>query len=137
MYRLIYRSRTEPVRTIIFVVCVVLVITQAFSLSPWYTFPNIEGLKTIPAQPPVADLLPNALIGAALGGYGIWASWKDNMKHMAWASFGLFLLFLLAALTRVLFAPTPTDLMWIPTALLALVHAIGYLYMSYQHKRGR
>lgn len=131
MQRFFKYSRTEPARTVLFVLSLLFLVSQIFTLTPWYVHPDIEAINSIrDAAPPFGQRAPNAILLGALSGYGLWSAFKNNAKHMSWSSLALFSIFLLAAFTRALFAPDALNLLWLPYLGLSLVMAVEHIYME-------
>lgn len=135
--RFITYSRTEPVRVIIFSVGLILLLSQMFTLTPWYIHPDIEALSGVPAHPSFGEKAPLAFLFALLGTYAIWSTIKNNLLHIGRSCWWMHIVFTMAALTRAVYAPDPGNLLWLGYGGLAVVLGICYLYSRNQYHSTR
>lgn len=114
-------SRTEPARTILFVIGSLTFMGQ---LAATLIFPSLA-------------VALNGLLVMGLAGYATWSAEKNSIKHMPMGSFWLFVMWLYSGLTRALVSPDPTQLLWFPMLVVAGVLSVVYIYLSGQKKVGR
>lgn len=119
--RILHYSRTEPARTILFVVAVLTGLAQLatfFIAVPWWS------------------AFPNVLVVVPVCAWGVWAAVRNNMKHMARSSFWIGGLWSWSGILRLLVSPDPTMLLWVPFLILSAAMGVVYLYLSYQKRVG-
>jgi len=72
-----------------------------------------------------------------LCGWAVWASVKGNIKQMSHSSFWLFITWLWSGMARfIITAPDPSQLLWMPMLIVAVVMAVVYINLSHQKKTG-
>lgn len=113
--RILTYSRTEPARTILWVVALMTLLAQA-------------GAMVIDWPVGIANF---AIVGPVCL-WGIWSSSTNKMKHMSRSSFALFLIWFWSGLMRLLIAPDPTMLLWVPFLVVSACMGVVYLYLSHQ-----
>ena len=119
--RILRLSQTEPARTILLWVSVATFIMQSLVL--------------IPAVSPNFLLnLPNALLVCGICAWGAWTAVKNNVRQMPWASFVLFIIWLWGGLTRLLFTPEVSSLLWTPFFVVAGALSVIYIYLNGQKR---
>ena len=116
--RFITYSRTEPARTILWSVAFLTVVVQAVTL-----LPAIAGLAA----------LPNFLIVAPIGVWGVWSATKNNINQMANSSFWLFMIWLFSGVLQLNTATFGT-MLWAPMLVVAASLSVVYLYLSYARR---
>lgn len=110
-------ARTEPAHTIIFVVALLTLLSQGLALAlSW----------------PLG--LANFIIVGPVCLWGVWSAKKNNMKHMAYSSFWLFLLWLWTGLNRLFFVEGVGELLWVPFIILGIVMGVTYLHTSFKQR---
>jgi hypothetical protein len=117
--RFLTYSRTEPARTILWTVATLSGTFQAVALC-------LGGVA----------VLPNTVIVVGVAAWAVWACKKNNIKHMARSSFWLFLFWLFSGLSRLFLTPHPSQLMWVPFIVVAMVMSVVYLYLSNRKRIG-
>jgi len=110
-------ARTQPERTIIFVVSLMTLSFQVLSAALNWPL----GLFSLLTVAPVAI-------------YGVWASKKNLMRHMARSSFWLGMLWVWTGLTRLITVEGIGQLLWTPFFVVGAIMGVVYLYTSYQRK---
>mgnify|MGYP006195974021 CR=1 FL=1 len=121
--RLLTWSRTDPARTIVFVVGALTAVMQLMVFLP-------GGGGNLWLE------IPNALVVLAFCGWAVWAAATVHVKHLSLASFWLFVLWIYSGITRLLFSPDPQMLLWSPFIVVSAALAVCYLYLSHQRKVG-
>lgn len=134
--RFLTYSRTEPARTIIFMVALIVFLSQLFTLTPWYVSPGVERLAgLIPADPSFGQRLMGAVPIMGIAGYGMWSCYSGSYKHMANAAMMLQVLYSLAFFTRLVFTFSAGALTWVPYLIIAVVMATCYLFMRFEGRK--
>ena len=118
--RFFKHARTEPARTILFVVAVLTFIMQAAFVGFHFS----------------AFATANLAVVGAIAGWGWWSAHVNSPKHMSMSSFWLFLIWIWAAINRLIVTPDPTQLLWMPMLTVAMCMAVVYLYLSNQRRTG-
>lgn len=119
--RFLIYSRNEPARTILWSVAVLTGIMQTVAVI------ITGGLAAV----------PNLILVLALCGYGAWSAYTNNTKHMSLSSFWLCIAWLYSGFTRLFVAsPDPTQLLWVPMIIVAVVLATVYINLSHSRKAG-
>ena len=118
--RLISRSRSEPARTILFVVSVLTLLFQSLVLTPWVS------------EKPWLQI-PNVLFIGAFCVWGIWSADRRSLKHMSLSSFWLSMVWFWTGVTRLAFSPDPALLLWVP--FLVVSAALGVCYVNLNHQK--
>lgn len=119
--RILQYSRTEPARSILFVVALMTGLAQAatfFLATPWFL------------------ALPNAVIVIPICLWAMWSAVRSNQKHMARSAFWLSLLWCWTGLMRLIIVPGVGELLWIPFLVVSAAMGIVYLYFAYHRKVG-
>lgn len=132
--RLLELSRTEPAKTILIVVCVISILMVLFTLTPWFGPPEAIRLG-ITQAPTLLSKLPSVLITTGICSWGIWAAWKNNLKHMTRAAFWVQFIWSFSALTRLVLTTLPGQLLWVPFVIVSLIMAIVYLYLAHENRK--
>lgn len=112
-------ARSEPARTVLFVVAILTLLAQVAAMVLSWPLGIVNFVLVAPV------LL-----------WGLWASLKNNMKHMAWSSFWLGMLWTWTGLMRLIIIEGVGELLWFPFLVVGVVMGICYLYFSFQRKRG-
>lgn len=116
--RFITYSRTEPARTILFTVSILTAVMQ--TLAVIFT----GGLSAV----------LNLALVLGICVWGTWSAANNSVRQMSMSSFWLFVMWLYSALVRLLVTTgDPTQLLFFPMLVVAVVLATVYLYLS--HKR--
>ena len=110
-------ARTEPARTILFVVALLTLLAQSLALVLSWPY----GLINFALVAPVCV-------------WGIWTSTVNSIKRMATAAFWLFTLWLWTGLTRLFFVEGVGELLWAPFLVVAAAVAVVYIYLSHQRR---
>ena len=119
--RLISRSRSEPARTILFVVSVLTLLFQSLVLTPWVS------------ETPWLQI-PNVLFIGSFCVWGIWATDTRNLKHMSLSSFWLSMVWFWTGVTRLAFSPDPALLLWAPFIVVSATLGVCYVNLNHQKR---
>lgn len=128
--RLLVMSRTQPGRAILCIVAFVTIAAGLWLFTPWYTVgivtPVIAKAFTLPVF--VAGII-NTLVAvpAAIAVY------RNTPASIARGSFQMFLWYSFITIVRILLG-TPSNLMWVPTLIIALIMAVVYVEQSAERK---
>lgn len=118
--RIIRLSRTEPARTILLIVAF---LTALMQVAAFFIPGTFEWLA-----------LPNTVLVAAVCIWGFVSAVKNHVSHMATSSFWVFVMWLWSGLSRLMFSPEPSMLLWAPFIILASALGVVYIYLSGQKK---
>lgn len=118
--RFIRYSRTEPARTILFLVAALTFLMQGLFVGLHF------GL----------GLVPNLLIVGSFCSWTLWSAVTSNVKHMSMSSFWMFMVWLWSAISRLLFSADPAQLLWMPMLIVAIIMSVVYIYLSAQKRQG-
>lgn len=117
--RILKWSKTEPARSILFLVGLLTFIAQLFVLGPWTTTPDAFLAAAF-----------NFFIVGGIAAWNVWASAKHDIKDMSRASMGLFVVWLWSGLSRAIFTPDPLHLLWLPMIVVAVVVGVCHIYFQ-------
>lgn len=124
--RILHISRTQPARTILFIVGLITLIAGLWLFTPWYV---AAGTAPAVAKAFSWPVMAAAVVNTLAAVPALWACWKNTSTHLARGAFYMFIWYLFVTVSRVVLG-NPATLTWVTTLIIALVMAVVFIEQS-------
>ena len=128
--RILIYSRTQPGRTILFIVGITTLFAGLWLFTPWYVAATTAPIVAKAFSWPV---LVGASINTIVAVPALWGVWKNTPESVARGAFYMFLWYTFVTISRLLLG-NPASLLWVTTLIIGLVMAVVFIEQSAQRR---